>query len=449
MSRAKSYTLGAWIKLWYEVYAEPRLREKTKDYYLNYTFGGSPSAAGAAFDTSLDNGDTNATALQYMNAETTASTSNFTDSTYRMKVSKAALTQQNASNNNVTITEENVTIYHENQTSDGVTYEPLETELLYETTRGYVYEVTAESYSVFAVGVPGPDASSDEEGEENNQDNDNKNNDNTGGGGGAGGGAGGAGGGGGGPAQQGPPSIEQIRSTLSLLSPTTTATPELQDAAPDSSGVTVSPTSTETVDSVTFDEDGLSGSVQVTEYADPPQEIRDQVTASVLDAGAVSSSDGSTESDPAVDVVSVADISPSSEQAKETSATVTLSAPQSKVENPQQLTVIKETYDFDAQETTWTQLDTTVKSTSGDTITVSAQVDEFSLFALSEIEGQNAEQTATDIDDDQQSETQDDSSEGGSGGLLGIGILLALVVAAAVAYQKRDELSGMMDSFDE
>ena len=36
MSRAKSYTLGAWIKLWYEVYAEPRLREKTKDYYPNY-----------------------------------------------------------------------------------------------------------------------------------------------------------------------------------------------------------------------------------------------------------------------------------------------------------------------------------------------------------------------------------------------------------------------------
>ena len=36
MSRTKSYALGAWIKLWYEVYAEPRLREKTKDYYLNY-----------------------------------------------------------------------------------------------------------------------------------------------------------------------------------------------------------------------------------------------------------------------------------------------------------------------------------------------------------------------------------------------------------------------------
>ena len=36
MSRSKSYTVESWIKLWYEVYAEPRLREKTKEYYLNY-----------------------------------------------------------------------------------------------------------------------------------------------------------------------------------------------------------------------------------------------------------------------------------------------------------------------------------------------------------------------------------------------------------------------------
>ena len=36
MSRANTHTVESWIKLWYEVYAEPRLREKTKDYYLNY-----------------------------------------------------------------------------------------------------------------------------------------------------------------------------------------------------------------------------------------------------------------------------------------------------------------------------------------------------------------------------------------------------------------------------
>ena len=36
VSRAKSYTLESWLNLWYEIYAEPRLREKTKNYYRNY-----------------------------------------------------------------------------------------------------------------------------------------------------------------------------------------------------------------------------------------------------------------------------------------------------------------------------------------------------------------------------------------------------------------------------
>ena len=36
VSRAKSYTLESWLNLWYETYVEPRLREKTKDYYRNY-----------------------------------------------------------------------------------------------------------------------------------------------------------------------------------------------------------------------------------------------------------------------------------------------------------------------------------------------------------------------------------------------------------------------------
>ena len=36
IKRAKTYTVESWIKLWYETYAEPRLREKTKSYYRNY-----------------------------------------------------------------------------------------------------------------------------------------------------------------------------------------------------------------------------------------------------------------------------------------------------------------------------------------------------------------------------------------------------------------------------
>lgn len=36
MSRVKTYTLETWLNLWYETYVEPRLREKTKNYYRNY-----------------------------------------------------------------------------------------------------------------------------------------------------------------------------------------------------------------------------------------------------------------------------------------------------------------------------------------------------------------------------------------------------------------------------
>lgn len=36
MSRVGSHTVESWMKLWYEVYAEPRLRESTKAYYHNY-----------------------------------------------------------------------------------------------------------------------------------------------------------------------------------------------------------------------------------------------------------------------------------------------------------------------------------------------------------------------------------------------------------------------------
>ena len=36
MNRSGTHTVKSWVKMWYEVYAEPRLRENTKDYYLNY-----------------------------------------------------------------------------------------------------------------------------------------------------------------------------------------------------------------------------------------------------------------------------------------------------------------------------------------------------------------------------------------------------------------------------
>ena len=35
-SRRGTHTVKSWVRMWHEVYAEPRLRENTKDYYLNY-----------------------------------------------------------------------------------------------------------------------------------------------------------------------------------------------------------------------------------------------------------------------------------------------------------------------------------------------------------------------------------------------------------------------------
>ena len=36
VSKAGTYTVSSWVKTWYEVYAEPRIRPNTKAYYANY-----------------------------------------------------------------------------------------------------------------------------------------------------------------------------------------------------------------------------------------------------------------------------------------------------------------------------------------------------------------------------------------------------------------------------
>ena len=36
VSKAGTYTVASWVRMWYEVYAEPRIRPNTKSYYTNY-----------------------------------------------------------------------------------------------------------------------------------------------------------------------------------------------------------------------------------------------------------------------------------------------------------------------------------------------------------------------------------------------------------------------------
>lgn len=292
---------------------------------------------------------------------------------------------------------------------------------------------------------------------------------NTGGGGGAPAAGGGSGGGGGAPAEQGPPSIEDVQSTLSLVNPSASSETQIQDTDPDTSGVTVTTEGTQSVQSIRFNSEA-TGSVQVTEYSEPPQEIRDQVAQSI--SGAVTSDGGSSDSDEgdsgdssntndggnsngenddgssnddssgdSVNVISVADISPTSDQAEDTSAEVTLSVSKRKVENPQQLTVFKEIYDFEAQETTWSEVETSVESTSEEQISVSAQVEEFSLFAVTEVQGEDRSQSDTEgesmSEEGQQPESTNDSDTPlGIGALIG-GVVIAVLLVAAIIYRRK------------
>ena len=36
ISKSGNYTVASWVRIWYEVYAEPRIRPNTKEYYTNY-----------------------------------------------------------------------------------------------------------------------------------------------------------------------------------------------------------------------------------------------------------------------------------------------------------------------------------------------------------------------------------------------------------------------------
>lgn len=234
--------------------------------------------------------------------------------------------------------------------------------------------------------------------------------------------------------ESGPPTPQNVRDTLSLVDPANEST--LND---DSS-------STESEENEESDESQSSGnsessvlavefegetqhSVSVTDYGTPPQTVEEEVVDSIArynsgvnpvsdsgsDSGEPADSDSeTTESGSAADdgdsdviepqsssdssdgsgdtnggsdirVVSLSDISTTEEIGdEETTATVTFSVDRNEVTNPNQLTVYKEEYIFEAQEEQWIELETSVSETTGEEIEVSAETTEFSLFAVTE-----------------------------------------------------------------
>jgi len=182
--------------------------------------------------------------------------------------------------------------------------------------------------------------------------------------------------------------------------------------------------------------DDVSGSVDIREYNDLSQDVRETVSDSVTASG----STGDTDSGGAASVISAADISPDSETAASSSATVTLSVPADEVTNPEQLTVVKETSDSDGT-TTWRELETTLEETGTEEITVSAQVDQFSLFAVAEVDESDddsttSEDTSGESSGDDETATDDGSTaDDGStdDGLPGFNVIIALVALISAA----------------
>jgi hypothetical protein len=476
----------------------------TADYTLNYTFGSTASAV--SHSTELDAGvsETNLTALRYINATTSAAAADFSDSTFRIEVGKAALAEQD-------VTPENVSIFHE--TDSG--YESLaDTELLFETTQGYVYEVTTDSYSVFAVGVPdkrtvdslevslgestltegestsatviatyddgsevdvtssaaitsgdtgiasvsGGTVSADSAGTatiqadfegltasvdltvnavETSDDDDDDDDDET---------TTPSTGGSSTTADDAEETTETTDTTIADIvdrvgqsEPTTDVEAEITDSDPNTPGVTVEAEGTQSVGRITFADETVTGTVSVREYQ-PDADLTTQIEGTMNTDLAGDSSDGSGDgSETSVRLRSLTDISPSSSTASESAATVELSVDRDELDDPANAFVAHETDDG------WERLETSVEEREGGTVTLTAETDSFSLFAVAETQ-QTQTQPSSDSDADGETTTTDEDEttdetgdSGGSSVLPIVGLLVILAAVAAVLWISRKE----------
>lgn len=226
--------------------------------------------------------------------------------------------------------------------------------------------------------------------ESNDGDDGSDNDDDDGGGGGQGGGQGGVGAGGGSEEETntGPATVQDVRDTVQLVEPDTQSETEIETTSSGQGGPTVEPDEGSSVQRIQFEDESASGSVSITEYGAPPSTVEDEVIESVTNdiSNSESSSGDSTSGGDGTNmrVVSLTDISPTTESAEESPATVELTVDGSAVDDPDQLTVVKEGYSFEAQTDKWQQLETSVSDTGDGTITLEAKVDSFSLFAVTE-----------------------------------------------------------------
>lgn len=238
-----------------------------------------------------------------------------------------------------------------------------------------------------------------------------------------------------------PPSVEEVRSTLNLVDPATQTSSDIVDDNPDTPGISVQIEEAQSVGQITFNNEELSGTVDVTEYTNPPQQIVEDVARSVADqVGNLRLHTDNTlddsrtvQSDSAdINVLTVNDITVNSDS-EDTSATVELSVDRNRVNNPQNLVIVKEGFDEAEQTERWSQLETTIQEVNEEEVIVEAQVPDFSLFAVAEVEPADDGSQQVDADDDGGEEPPAPDEDGPSTILI-IAILAVIALVGGAAY---------------
>lgn len=254
-------------------------------------------------------------------------------------------------------------------------------------------------------------------------------------------------------------SVEETLDEVAETTPDTKTEIAIEDTEDESEGTTISIDETKTVKSVTFYDESVSGTVEINEYSEPPEDVATRVAESIthdiatnkdtqsdsdsaVEQGGNENEGDSTTTDPAdsgsderddesaagkdtsgdnVNVISMAEISPSSNSASESEATVTMTVDRDRVNSPSNAFITHET------DGTWEQLETTVESQSDSELTLSAQTESFSLFAV--VESDDSGQT----DGSTESINESDSpNESFPISLILVGLVIVAIVSGVV-----------------
>jgi len=210
------------------------------------------------------------------------------------------------------------------------------------------------------------------------------------------------------------PTVDDIRKDLDKVEPNTQTRTAIVDNDPDRPGVTVRPQGTESVREITFSNEGANGNVDVREWQNPPESVSLSVRQTVGD-------DSSS-----VRVPTVADIDPDSDEIRGSSAEVMMTVDSDQVDTSEDLVIVHE------RDNSWETLETTVEETSDDEITLSAETESFSLFAIAEVTEDS--QTDDGTPDQSDGDGNTDESDDGPGVVIIIGVLIVMSLIAAVAF---------------